>query len=123
MFKQWWSSIPQLSTTLTITSDLNWTHWIQQSPRHIELKIDVLALAQSHVCDCVRPINGIPNLLSCWLDPQQQYIYKQRLKHLDRLSSTQKDNIHVLSLHQMNDNLDFNSTIAKSMNARGHKVL
>jgi len=26
-FKQWWSSIPPISTKWTITSHLYWTHW------------------------------------------------------------------------------------------------
>jgi hypothetical protein len=56
-----------------------------------------------------------------WIPNSNTYINKD-LKNLPRFSSTQKDNIHVLSLHQMNDNLDFSSTIAKLMNARGHKV-
>ena len=29
-FKQWWSSIPLISTKWTITSHLNWTHWKQR---------------------------------------------------------------------------------------------
>jgi len=29
-FKQLWSSIPTISTTWTITSHLNWTHWTQK---------------------------------------------------------------------------------------------
>ena len=29
-FKQWWKSIPPISTKRTITSHLNWTHWKQK---------------------------------------------------------------------------------------------
>jgi len=39
-FKQWWSSIPPISTKRTITSHLNWT---QKRPRHMTLEIKVLA--------------------------------------------------------------------------------
>jgi hypothetical protein len=28
-FKHWWSSIPPITTTWTITSHLNWTYWTQ----------------------------------------------------------------------------------------------
>ena len=38
-FKQWWSLIPPISTKWTITSHFNWTHWIQQRPRHMMLEI------------------------------------------------------------------------------------
>jgi len=30
MFKQWWSSIPPISTKRTITTQLNWTHRTQK---------------------------------------------------------------------------------------------
>jgi len=29
-FKQWWSSIPPISTKRTTTSHLNWTYWSQK---------------------------------------------------------------------------------------------
>jgi len=38
-FKQWWSSIPPISTKQTITSHLNWNHWTQKRWRHMTLKI------------------------------------------------------------------------------------
>jgi len=36
--ESWWSSI---STKRTITSHINWTHWTQQTPRHMALEIQV----------------------------------------------------------------------------------
>jgi len=29
-FKQWWSSIPPISTKWTFTSHLNWIHWTRK---------------------------------------------------------------------------------------------
>jgi len=36
-FKQW-CSIPPISTKQTITSYLNWTHWMQKILRHMMLE-------------------------------------------------------------------------------------
>ena len=42
--KQWWSSIPPISTKQIITSDLNWTHWaLKNRPRHMMLEIYMYA--------------------------------------------------------------------------------
>ena len=49
-FKQWWTSIPRISTERRITSHLNWTHWTQKQPR------------QEQTLGGVKPVNGIPTL-------------------------------------------------------------
>ena len=36
--KQWWSTIPQISTKQTITSDLNWIYRTQKRPWHMMLE-------------------------------------------------------------------------------------
>jgi len=41
-FRQWWSSIPPISTKLTIISNLNWTDWMHNRPRHMTLEIQIL---------------------------------------------------------------------------------
>jgi len=34
-------------------------------------------LVQAHKCGGLKPVNGIPNMCSSYLDLQRQYIYKQ----------------------------------------------
>ena len=41
-FKQWWSSIPQISTKWTIICHLNWTSWTQKKTAY-DVRINVLA--------------------------------------------------------------------------------
>jgi len=33
-FKQWWWSVPPISTKQTVTSHLNWARWAQKPRRH-----------------------------------------------------------------------------------------
>ena len=41
-FKQWWTTIPPISTKQTITSHINWTHCTQKKTYHMPLEIQIL---------------------------------------------------------------------------------
>jgi hypothetical protein len=74
-FKQWWSSIPPMSTKQTITSHLNWTHWTQKRQWH-DVGNPSPDVGQAQKCGRVKSVNGIPTLASWKLYFQLQYIYK-----------------------------------------------
>jgi hypothetical protein len=56
-FKQWWSSIPQISTKWTITFHLNWTHGTQKRPWHISLiSARDKTITYENVINCLFPL-------------------------------------------------------------------
>jgi hypothetical protein len=58
-FKQWWSSIPSISTQRTSTSHINWIHssW-KKNPRHMTLEIHVLFCLVCSLLPCFWIINS-----------------------------------------------------------------
>ena len=64
--RQWWSSIPPISTKRTITSHLNWTRWTQKKhPNAYYFGHSGPGLGQAQRCGGVTPVNGISALPSC----------------------------------------------------------
>jgi len=58
--KQWWSSIPPISTKQTITTHLNWTHWTHTQPpptTYGDVEIPSPSLGQTQKCGGVIPVN------------------------------------------------------------------
>ena len=108
-FKQWWSSIPPISTQRTI----NWTHWIPTWPRYMTLEIQVLVWNRHrHVAGLNLLMASQSSLLDKWISPQ--CIYKQTIKQSTKI------HIHSKTPHtitKMNDNINLESTKAGSMSA------
>ena len=61
-FKQWWSSIPPVSTKRTITSHLNWTHWTHKDHDMWRLESRSWVRTDTNMCG-VKSVNEHPILL------------------------------------------------------------
>ena len=89
-FKQWWSSIPPISTKQTITFHLNWTPQTQKRPWHMTLKIQVLSWNRHKI---VAGLNWLVGSQPSHLDFQHKYIYMY--KQL-RISGCENDLEHFI---------------------------
>jgi hypothetical protein len=81
-FKQWWSSIPPISTKQTLTPHLNWTYWTPKKLWHVMMEIHVL------IWDRHKNVAGLnwlmwsplPPLLDNWISNGNTNINKQNIK-------------------------------------------
>jgi len=77
-FKHWWSSIPPLSTKGTITSHLNWTHWIQKRQWHMTLEIQVQAWDKNkHVAGFNWLLRSQHSSLDNWISKVNTFINRR----------------------------------------------
>ena len=108
-FKQWWSTIPQISTkrTTPLISN-NWTH---TKPTTYGVRIQIMSYDRhKNAAGLNWSMGSQPTSIWYW-DPQQQYRYKQARakKNTYKFNSTQK---WPHSITKMNDNINVGSTIA-----------
>ena len=66
-FKQWWSSVPPISTKRTIASHLDWTHWTQKKPTTYDFENPGPGMGQVQKGVRVKPVYGIQTFPSWYL--------------------------------------------------------
>jgi hypothetical protein len=78
-FKQWWSSIPPISTKRT--NNLSPQLKIKKTTTYrCDVGNQSSALRQAQQCGGIKAVNGIPMLFSWQLDLQRHYTYKRTMK-------------------------------------------
>ena len=108
-FKQWWSTIPPVSTKQTITSHIN-SLSTKKTVAYYVSGNQGPGLWQAHKCDRVKLVNWIPNLIcDNWISNDNTDINKQYKKKLVQIPLHSKRS-HTIT--RMNDNINIDSTIA-----------